>query len=326
VLLGDIIELRHSRIAEAFADAAPMLRELGTALGPERKVVIVAGNHDHHLAEAWLERRTLVEHPASLTLDSPVDWQVPEPLASVADWLAPANVSARYPGLWLREDVYATHGHYLDRHTTVPLLERVGVGLMGRVLREPPGGPATPADYEAALGPIYAWIHAVAQTGAHDIGDTKFDPSTRGWRVLTGSDGRRSLRGWGLVAGFPLLIGAMNRAGIGPLRPELSGAELRRAGLRAFAEVLGRLRVDAPYTIFGHTHRAGPMPTDDPAEWQAPGGVRIINSGSWVEQPDFLGPDPVTSPYRAGFAVRVEDEGAPELVNLLDGVTAPVPA
>jgi hypothetical protein len=148
----------------------------------------------------------------------------------------------------------------------------------------------------------------------------------KGWRTLTGSDGRRGLRRRGLLAAFPVLIAGLNRAGLGPLRPDLSGHELRRAGLRAFAEVLAHLQLEAPHVIFGHTHRAGPLVQDDPSEWRTPSGTRIINSGSWVHQPDFLGEDPSSSPYRGGFGVVVEDEGAPELINLLDPVTQPVPA
>jgi hypothetical protein len=321
-----VIELRHSRIDEAFAAAEPVLRELGAALGAGREVVVVPGNHDHHLAAAWLERRTLDGEAGPLDLDSPVDWRPSEPLAAVASWLQPATVSAAYPGIWLRDDVYATHGHYLDRHTTVPMLERIGAGLMARVVRQDPAGPSAPADYEGTLAPVYAWIHAVAQAGAHDIGDSSHDPSMRGWRTLTGSNGRRGLRERGLIAAFPVLVAAMNRGRIGPLKAELSGHELRRAGLRAFAEVLDRLNVDAPHVIFGHTHRAGPLEQDDPSEWRTPSGNRILNSGSWVDQPDFLGDDPSSSPYRAGFGVLVDDEGAPELINLLDRVTQPVPA
>jgi hypothetical protein len=129
-----------------------------------------------------------------------------------------------------------------------------------------------------------------------------------------------------MIAGFPVLVAAMNRARIGPLRSELSGVELRRAGLRAFAEVVTRLEIGAPYAVFGHTHRAGPLPTDDEGEWRTAAGVRMINSGSWVYQPDFMGDDPGASPYRAGFGVLVDEQGPPQLVNLLDGVTQPVPA
>ena len=283
-----------------------------------QEVVIVPGNHDHHLLTAWFEQRALADDSREpLRLESPVTWRAQDPLALIADALAPANVTAAYPGIRLREDVYATHGHYLDRHTTVPLLERIGAGAMARILREPPAGPQTVEDYESTLQPIYAWIHALAQSGARDIGDSALDPSMRGWRTLTAQSGRRTLRGRGLALAFPAFVAAMNRARIGPLRPDLSGHELRRAGLKAFAEVVRRLGIDAPHVVFGHTHRAGPLPGDDPREWRTPTGSRLLNSGSWVHQPDFLGADPARSPYRAGFGVEIADDGPPELVNLL---------
>lgn len=281
-------------------------------------MVIVPGNHDHHLLTAWLERRALQRDDSPLNLQTPVDWQPSDPLATVAGGLAPATVTAAYPGIRLRDDVYATHGHYLDRHTTVPLIERIGAGVMSRLVREPAAGPQTADDYEKTLRPIYAWIHALAQSGARDIGDRALDPSMRGWRTLTGSDGRRSLRERGLAKAFPVVIAAMNNAGIGPLKPDLSGPELRRAALRAFAEVTVRLHIDASYVVFGHTHRAGPLPGDDHYEWETSVGARMINAGSWVHQPDFLGADPARSPYRAGFCVELEDDDRPpKLVNLL---------
>ena len=121
---------------------------------------------------------------------------------------------------------------------------------------------------------------------------------------------------------FPAAIGALNRAGLGPFRSDVSGPELRRAGLRAAEEMLERLGVPARHVIFGHTHRAGPLPLDDPSEWRTAQGAALINVGSWVYEESFLGDDPGSSPYRPGFAAVVEDSGAPELVNLLDGTSA----
>src|SRR6202011_2799472 len=147
-----------------------ILMPIGILLGPSRELVIVPGNHDHHLLGGWLERRALAAPPAPLGLDAAVDWPPGEPLALVAGWLEPAEVRVSYPGVWLREDVYATHGHYSDRHTTVPMFERLGAGLMARIVREPLGGPGSAEDYEATLAPVYAWIHAIAQGGGPDLG------------------------------------------------------------------------------------------------------------------------------------------------------------
>ena len=91
-------------------------------------------------------------------------------LGALVESLAPARVRVAYPGVWLREDVYATHGHYGDRHNTVPILERLGAGLTVRVAGEPAGGPARAEDYEAALAPMYAWADAVAQSGGLRVG------------------------------------------------------------------------------------------------------------------------------------------------------------
>ncbi|MGH2893447.1 MAG: hypothetical protein ACRDPM_09300, partial [Solirubrobacteraceae bacterium] len=122
-------------------------------------------------------------------------------------------------------------------------------------------------------------------------------------------------------AAWPLVIAALNRAGLGPLRAEVSGPALRRSGLRGMDQVCARLGGGADYVIFGHTHRAGPLAGDDPAEWVSAHGSRLINSGCWVHEPAFVGPDASQSPYRTGFCVVVEDTDPPtppRLLNLLD--------
>ncbi len=214
------------------------------------------------------------------------------------------------------------------------MFERLGAGAMARIVGEPASGPERVEDYEAIFSPIYSWIHAIAQSGSPALGRSSHGASAQAWRTLGrgGSDGAgrrdrlRRGRRRALIAGFPAAVFALNRAGLGPLSSDLSGPELMRAALRAFGEVLTRLRVDAPQVIFGHTHRAGPLPGDDPWEWVGPVGASLINTGSWVHEPGFLGPRPRESPYRAGFCVLVEDEGPLKLRNLLDRVSEPAPA
>ena len=58
VLLGDAIELRDRPLAEALELARPFFDELGSAIGAGA-VIVVPGNHDHHLLDDWLERRRL---------------------------------------------------------------------------------------------------------------------------------------------------------------------------------------------------------------------------------------------------------------------------
>ena len=325
VLLGDMIELRQGPVREAVAAAAPVLGEIGASLGPAREVVLVPGNHDHHLAEAWIARRARDAEPPPLQLESALDLEPGETLAAVAEALSPAAVRAAYPGVWLREDVYAMHGHYADRHTTVPMFERLGAGVTARVVRDSLGRPGRGRieDYEATLSPLYAWLHAVAQSQDGAAGRGTHGASTRAWRALSGSGRRRSLRRRGLVIAFPAIVAGLNRAGLGPFHADVSSPELRRAGLRAIVTALDRLDVRAEHVIFGHTHRAGPLADDDRREWRAPGGAQLVNSGCWVYEPAHVGTAPSTSPYRPGFAVTVSDDGPPVLSNLLDAVVTP---
>jgi hypothetical protein len=327
VLLGDVIELRHGPLRDALREARPVLEQIAGALPSGGEIVLVPGNHDHRLLRPWLERRSGDGTPPALGLETAVDWQAGEPMAEIAGWLAPARIRAAYPGVWLGEKIYATHGHYADRHTTVPMLERLGAGAMARIVREPATGPTQAEDYERVLAPIYAWIDAIAQTGGPELGGSSHGASAQAWRTLGGASGRR--RAWrrhGIKLAFPVLVAALNRARIGPLRTDISGGELRRAALRAFDEVIDRLGVRSAHVISGHTHRAGPLPDDDLVEWRAGSGSQLINTGCWVQEPAFLGPRPQTSPYRAGFAAMFEDDSAPGLVNLLDGLIAPDPA
>jgi hypothetical protein len=316
ILLGDVLELRHGPLREPLATGREFITELGAALGPGTEVVIVPGNHDYHLLGPWLERRARRDAPPPLGLESAVDWRAGEPLATIARWLGPASVRAAYPGVWLRDDVYATHGHYSARHTTIPMFERLGAGVMARLVGEPPGGPARAEDYEATLAPLYAWIHAVAQSAGASVAGSQ-RASSRAWRALAGRNSGRSLRRRAGVLAFPAVVAGLNRAGLGPLQSDVSMPALSRAGLRATAQVIAGLGVSAPYVIFGHTHRAGPLPGDDEADWATWEGGRMINAGCWVYDRQFVGEVPGVSPYWPGTCVVLEDDGAPELRRLL---------
>ncbi len=129
------------------------------------------------------------------------------------------------------------------------------------------------------------------------------------------------LRTRALVAGFPLAVAALNRAGIGPLRSDISAEELRQAGLRAMGEVADRLGLGQSYVVFGHTHRTGPLPGDPEGEWRSPAGARLLNSGSWVHVSVFMSDAPADNPYWPGGCVVVDDDGPPQVRRLLQNFT-----
>jgi hypothetical protein len=211
------------------------------------------------------------------------------------------------------------HGHYLDRHLTVPTFERLAVGVMNRLAAAAPRSRETPERYEAALAPIYAWIGAMARTTPPARGAGPHTASSRIWKMLAGESSHRPLRSRALRAAFALTIATLNRAGLGPLRANVSGRELRSAGLRAMGAAVSALGVDAEHVVFGHTHRSGPWPRDDLGEWRTPSGAALINTGCWIYEQHFLTATPGESPYWPGAAVLVEDDGPPRLIRLLAG-------
>lgn len=327
VLLGDTLELRHGPTRDALAAAEPVLRAIGDALGPGRDVVIVPGNHDHAIGAGWLDWRGRRQEPEPLTLDE----RVPADRASwigkrLATFLAPANVEVAYPGLWLRDDVYAMHGHYADAHLVVPTMERLAAGAMARLVGAIPD-PARPDHYESVLAPIYALSQASAQRGAPGRVAIGSRSPVGTWSALNGVGRGRSARvkARALTIPFRLAVIAANRAGLGPVEPAIGVEDLRRGGLAAAAEVARRLRLEAPHLVFGHTHRTGRLERDDAAEWRTPGGTELHNAGSWIYDALFMRRGPQgASPYWPGGAIVVEDEGPPRLERLLTSVPAKV--
>ena len=301
VLLGDVVELREAPLAEVRATAVPVLAAIDRAMAG-RTVTIVPGNHDHQVAAPLLDALRAEGRPLGTE-------SIGEPVAWVADAFRLSHARLAYPGIWVRPDVYATHGHYLDVHNTVPTFERLAIGAVQRLTQRVPDHGAGPDDYESALAPVYALAYTLAQSpGGRALVRPDRSARTRGALM----DGRPTLRSRALRgAVLPAAVGALNAAGLGPLRPDLSGQALRDSALSGMREVLARLGVVAPHVVFGHTHRSGPHEGD--AGWGP-----LLNTGSWIHEPHFLGADPRRSPYRPGHVAIVRDSGPPELRNLLD--------
>jgi hypothetical protein len=318
VLLGDTLELRHGPTRAALAVAEPVMRAIGEALGPGARVVLVPGNHDHALAAGWLDWRTRRDAPEPLGLDERVAPERASWIAKrLAGWLSPAAVEVAYPGLWLRDDVYATHGHYLDAHLVIPTIERLAIGVVARLTGAIPD-PARPEDYEAVLAPLYAFNQASAQRVDGNHRSLGGRSSMGIWRSLAGEGPRRRLRGGALQVAFRAGVAGANRAGLGPVQPQIGVVALRRAGLAAIGEVARRLRVAPAHLVYGHTHRTGMIDGDDPAEWRTPSAIVLHNTGAWVHDPEFIGRGPGSrSPYWPGGAVALDDAGPPRLERLL---------
>ncbi len=155
-----MLELRDFPLARVLELTQPFFAELGEAMAG-RRIVLVPGNHDHRLAEPLLEELSLgggslgLEHRAL---------PAGEALNRIGSWLGAAELSVAYPGVWLRDDVYATHGHYMDCHMTLPRLECVAAAAVMRSGRRPPEA-AAPGDYERVLRPLYGFAFGLADGG-----------------------------------------------------------------------------------------------------------------------------------------------------------------
>lgn len=310
VLLGDVIELREQPLADVLAIALPFFEELGEAL-PDRRITVAAGNHDHRVVAEWLEERRLDGRP--LGLEERAAPSASRPLSLIAERMPRNDVELVYPGVWLRPGTYATHGHYIDCHMTVPRLEAIAVSATARVTGGMPRGARTPDDYEAAITPLYAFAYALAQGSARARRVLGMDLSRKVWDRI---DRRRDLGSRALsTVAIPSAVWALNRAGMGPFEARLSGPTLRNSGLRAMNDLIAALGIEADEVIFGHTHRPGPLPQDE--DWDG----RLFNTGSWLYEPNLLDSTARRSPYWPGCSVWIEDDGPPELRRLLEDVS-----
>jgi UDP-2,3-diacylglucosamine pyrophosphatase LpxH len=309
VLLGDVLELRELPLATVLASARPFFEDLGEAMAG-RPVILVPGNHDHRLAEPLLERLALAGE--TLVLEHRAE-PAGEPATRIAAWLGEAEPQLAYPGVWLREDVYATHGHYMDCHMSLPRMECVAAAAAMRTLRPLPARPA-PADYEHVLQPVYGFTYGLAQGGSVW---GKARPSERAWRAMSRRDGSRlgRVRRAAVRAAIPAGIWSVNRLLHAHFDADLSAESISGSGIAAATEMAARLGIDAGHVITGHTHRSGPG-EGEPA-WPLRGGGHLHNTGSWIFATAFHHPGRPPSRYWPGTVTWVEGEGSPRRIDLL---------
>jgi UDP-2,3-diacylglucosamine pyrophosphatase LpxH len=300
VLLGDIVELMEARPRSAMSVAAPILRAIGERLEGRGTIVLVPGNHDRPLVRGWARHRG-----ASLELDSRVPPDASPLLQELVALLGPGSVEVRYPGVWLADGVWATHGHYLDRH----LIPVSTWGLL-RGRRRPVAERVSVFDYERSgrvqLSPAVRRLPRPLAVGLEDVADLV--------RAAT----------------MPRVQRRVLHRRFAPLTAHLLNLQMRRHSLPALARVVRHLGIDAQRIVFGHVHRLGPLAGDDPARWRshAPAGgdpegeLRFLNTGSWVYEPLLVHSAVPPHPYWPGGAVVLEDDAEPRAVGLLDQLAA----
>jgi hypothetical protein len=307
VLLGDAFELRDRPLAEALAAARPFLETIGATLRNGR-VILVPGNHDHRLA--WEALDLCPRRPGrGLGIAQEVRVGRSGALGAIRGVLG-VELLVAYPGFWIHDGVWATHGHYLDAHSEAPTLECIAARVMAAARRHP--APRRPVEYEQILSPTYNAFFAIAQRRRLRPLADEAKSLLRRAETLVGVRGESPAGVWEerrTLLRFLRLLGD-ERLGTAP-------GELGRPGLRPFQRVLDSLGVEAARILFGHTHRTGPLPGDPPALWRTAAGTELINTGSWVYEPAYVGEQGDESPYWPGTVTIIDDDGPPVVRRLV---------
>ena len=313
VVLGDLLELRERRAEEVLYAATPALEALGRATAG-RELIVVPGNHDYELVSPALERGRL-SGDGRLPLAGRYAIGPGDLADRIAALMPDTDVGLAYPGLWLRDDVFATHGHYVDLHLTVPRVESIFAHAVARIVGS--NGPDLSVDsYEAALTPVYAFSYALAQSARASASVRGGNTSREVWVRATG--GGPAGLALGRVA-IPGAVAALNALRIGRFRADISALELRRSGLRSMERVIDDLDISAAHVIFGHTHRSGPLPGEVEGWWLRD-GTRLHNTGSWILERAFAAEEGPENPYWPGRVTWVDEEGPPRFENVLEGI------
>jgi hypothetical protein len=313
VLLGDVLEFRHSPQRDALREGLPILADLASALKPGAEVVITPGNHDWALIERWNAQRAATDKPVPLTLNDCISAGEASEAAAAIEQAIGHTIELRYPGMWVDKDVYATHGHYLDVHALLPTVERIGAGALQRLSGEMVPLSATPSDYERVLAPWYAFIGASVERISAANSTRRATTSGRYYAKLKS----RRPTGTAFFVGLKAGVAALNITGIGPLSAELSGQAMIASAMHGIDEVDARLNIGARHLIFGHCHRPGPLPTDDVDAWLTRVGTKLYNTGNWVYEPRFQRSAGADGAYWPGTAVVVDEGHAPRVERIL---------
>ena len=163
ILLGDLFDFLFSTVEHAVVQAQGFLDLVAGRLRGKR-VVFLAGNHDHHTMVRELEESV------RLRIADGVDAETAGRQAREDDWLGRylerrmpgVEVEIAYPTYWVGR-VLLFHGHYLDAHMEGSLSNRMLTRTIWKVAGGRPADRLTIEDYESVIVPLTEMLYAVAQ-------------------------------------------------------------------------------------------------------------------------------------------------------------------
>ncbi len=347
IFLGDLYDFLFGGVEEAVDASAGLLGLIAERLAG-RRLVFLAGNHDHHLVHRDQEDR----------LEAKLARGSAPPAAGSGPAFFHAFLKRKLPGIEVEiayptyrfADVLLTHGHYLDPHARLAgsRADRLLTHTLWSIAAGGQEEPRRVEDYESVTTLLTEWLYIAAQMphGTH-AQQNVFRAAQRAARVANALGAPlRGLRRLGedlraRTAGrHPLPSEAHFEAVVReeaarqareqpvsgppwsvPLYPEptvISRSNASEHALEAFAQVVANLGWDAEADkiVFAHTHQ--PL-----ADVRSANGARTRywNSGSWIYEPDVSSRDAYDRYLRyawPGTAIVIDDEEPqPRLLELL---------
>ena len=190
ILLGDVFDFMFSTMENAFAQADPFF-ELVRERMQGRRVVFLAGNHDHHIVVR--DVRSRVELKIATGADGPDLERVVEAEHSnffkrfLDRRLEGVQAEMAYP-TYKFGHAHLCHGHYLDVHVEGSLANRLLTKAVWTVAGGRPMEELTVEDYEAVIVPMTELFFTVAQlprgTAAQQGFYNQFESLSRYLRIV----------------------------------------------------------------------------------------------------------------------------------------------
>jgi UDP-2,3-diacylglucosamine pyrophosphatase LpxH len=170
IFLGDLFDFLFGSVGDAVDASDGLLRLIAERLGG-RRLVFLAGNHDHHLVHRDWENRLEATLAAGLSptgidgLNGAGDEPGPGFFRSFLNRRLPGvEVEVAYPA-YSFGGVLCTHGHYLDPHARLAGSrgDRMLTRALWSIATGGPEDPKTIEDYESVITLLTEWLYIAAQ-------------------------------------------------------------------------------------------------------------------------------------------------------------------
>ncbi len=170
IFLGDLFDFLFGSVGEAVEACGGLLRLIAERM-PGKRLVFLAGNHDHHLVHRDGEDRMEARLAAGLEPRSPNGGngasEEPGPRwfhSFLESRLPGIEVEVAYPA-YSFAGVLCTHGHYLDPHARLAGSrgDRILTRTLWSIATGGPEDPKTVEDYESVITLLTEWLYIAAQ-------------------------------------------------------------------------------------------------------------------------------------------------------------------